>query len=51
MPRATGANQPNIFQVSHLKFKNKHLSEQTTQHWGEYQKSKTSAEQFAQKWG
>jgi hypothetical protein len=51
MPRATGVNQPNILQVSHLKFKNEHVSEQMTQHWGYYQKSKTSVEPFARKWG
>jgi hypothetical protein len=51
MPRATGVNQPNVLQVCHLKFKDKHVIEQTTQHWGQYQKSKTNAEPFAQKWG
>jgi hypothetical protein len=29
--RATGVNQPNILQIFHLKFKNEHVSEQTTQ--------------------
>jgi hypothetical protein len=33
MPRATGINQPNVLQVSHLKFKSEHVSEQMTQHW------------------
>jgi hypothetical protein len=51
MPRTTGVNQQNVLQVSHLKFKNEHVSEQTTQHWGYYQKSKTSAEPLAQKRG